>query len=475
MTPRLFITLPLVAMAGCALAGCSMVPRYVQPTAPVAPSLPRGGAYPALDTGDTHVDALGWKDFFTDARLQQVIALSLAQNRDLRTSVANVAQAQAQYRVQHAGQLPTLGAIAGAGAAHGTSQTGGFTVGNAGTIETYSLAGSLSAFEIDLFGRRAALTQAAFESWLASDEGRKAAQIALVGEVATTWLTYGSTADALSIARDTLHSREATLSVSSKRELEGVGTALDVARAQTQVDSARADVADYTTALAQTKNALDLLVGAPVPEDLVPSTLGEGDQVRLSLPVGLDSAVLLRRPDVLSAEHRLKSANADIGAARAALFPTISLTGLLGIASSSLSTLFDGGTFRWSAAGAVNQTLFDGGSKANMLKGAKAARDAAVASYEGAIQAAFRDVADALARRGTIDAKLAAQQSLAGNAAKAARLSQSRFTAGIASYLEPLDAQRTAYAAQQALVSARAERAINMVTLYRVLGGGLTP
>jgi multidrug efflux system outer membrane protein len=477
---RAIVILPLAG-----LAGCSMVPKYVRPDAPVPPAMPQGAAYPVLGAGDTKIDALGWKDFFTDPRLQQVIGLALAQNRDLRVTLANVEQARAQYRVQRAGQFPTITAGAGATAAHSAVNNGGLVGGNNGggvgggggngTFEQYSLTGNLASFEIDLFGRRAALSRAAFESYLATDEGRKATQIALVGEVATAWLTHAATADALAVAQDTLKSRQATLSISLKREREGIGTGLEVAQAQTQVDSARADVADFTTSLAQAKNALDLLAGAPVPVELLPTTLGAGDQLRLQLPVGLDSAVLLRRPDVLQAEHQLLSANANVGAARAAMFPTISLTGLLGLASTSLSNLFDGDSFRWSATGAATQTLFDGGARANTLKGAKAARDAAVANYEGAIQSAFRDVADALARRGTIDAKLAAQQSLVDNAVKASRISQSRFTAGIASYLEPLDAQRTAYAARQALVAARLQRATNMVTLYRVLGGGLTP
>ncbi|MDF8332449.1 efflux transporter outer membrane subunit [Novosphingobium cyanobacteriorum] len=474
----------VVPLAG--LAACSMMPKYVRPDAPVPPALPQGAAYPALGAGDKQVDALGWKDFFTDPRLQQVIGLAIAQNRDLRVTLANVEQARAQYRVQRAGQFPTITGGAGATVSHSAVNNGGLVGGGgnggiggggngAGNFEQYSITGNLAAFEIDLFGRRAALSRAAFESYLATDEGRKATQIALVGEVATAWLTHAATADALAVAQDTLKSRQATLSISLKREREGIGTGLEVAQAQTQVDSARADVADFTTSLAQAKNALDLLAGAPVPVELLPTTLGAGDQLRLQLPVGLDSAVLLRRPDVLQAEHQLLSANANVGAARAAMFPTISLTGLLGLASTGLSNLFDGGSFRWSATGAATQTLFDGGARANTLKGAKAARDAAVANYEGAIQAAFRDVADALARRGTIDAKLAAQQSLVDNAVKASRISQSRFTAGIASYLEPLDAQRTAYAARQALVAARLQRATNMVTLYRVLGGGLTP
>jgi multidrug efflux system outer membrane protein len=449
-----------------ALAGCSMVPTYVRPDAPVPPALPQGPAYPQLGTGDTAVDTLGWRDFFTDAKLTAIIAQAMEQNRDLRATVANVERARALYRVQRAGQFPSIAA----GPSAGVSQIGGGP-----TVQSYGVSGSLSAFEIDLFGRRAALSQAQFELYLASDEGRKSAQIALVAETATAWLTYAAFADSLTIARETLHSREQTLDLNQKRERQGIGTALDVAQAQTQVDGARADVANYTTALAQSRNALELLAGSPIRADLLPTTLGAGDQTLSSLPVGLTSTILLRRPDVLAAEHQLKSTNANVGAARAAMFPTISLTGVIGLASDGLSTLFSDGAFHWNASGAATQTIFDGGAKGAALDAAKAERKSALALYEGTIQSAFRDVADALARRGTIDDQLTAQESLAANAAKAARITEARFSAGIASSLEPLDAQRTAYAARQALVSVRLERATNMVSLYRALGGGLRP
>lgn len=463
-----------------ALAGCNLAPKYIQPSAPVPPALPQGQAFPALAPGDGAIDRMGWQSFFTDPRLKDTIALALANNRDLRATIANVERTRALYRVQRAGQFPTIGASAGASVTHNASSAAAAGSGNgavfgAGTNESYNASASISAFELDLFGRRRNLARSAFETYLASDEGRKAAQIALVAEVANAWLTYAATGDALAVARETLASQEQSLRVNQRREGLGIGTGLDVAQAQTQVDTARAAVADYETDLAQAKNALDLLAGTTLPADLLPATLGDGAQVLPSLPVGLDSSVLLRRPDVLQAEHQLRGANADIGVARAAFFPTISLTGLLGFASQSLSSLFSSDRLRWNAGGTASQTLFDFGGNAANLAASKAARDAAVANYEGAIQTAFREVADALARRGTIDAKLSAQQSLADNATRAARISQSRFANGIASYLEPLDAQRTAYAARQALVSARLAKATNMVTLYRTLGGGLQP
>jgi multidrug efflux system outer membrane protein len=457
--------LALAGSALLALTACNLAPTYVRPDLPVAQSLPQGAAYPTLADGATGVDGIGWQAFFTDQQLKDTIALALASNRDLRSAVAAVAQARALYRVDRAALVPTVtaGPSASAQRARGV------------TTETYQLSGGVSAFEIDLFGRLRNTSKAAFETYLASDEGRKATQISVISETATAWLTLAADRDALAVAQATLGSRAKTLKLTQTLESNGVGTKLAVAQAQTAYDTAKADVADYTTFVAQDRNALELLAGAPVPDALLPTTLGEGRQMLASLPVGLSSDVLLRRPDVLEAEHTLKAANARIGAARAAFFPSISLTGLLGLASTSLSGLFNGGTFAWTASGSATQTLFDGGVNAGNLAYARASRDATVASYEKAIQTAFREVADALARRGTIDDKVAAQESYAANAEKAAQITLARYQNGIDTFLEPLDAERTAYAARQALVSARLARATNMVTLYEVLGGGLTP
>ncbi|WP_179504426.1 MULTISPECIES: efflux transporter outer membrane subunit [unclassified Sphingomonas] len=464
---------PHVKIARAALAGgamlalgaCNLAPKYVRPDLPVAPSLPQGTSYPTLADGAGGVDAIGWQAFFTDQQLKDTIALALSSNRDLRSAVAAVAQARATYKVDRAALVPTVTA--------GPTASGSRS--NGVTSESYQLSGGVSSYEVDLFGKLRNTSRAAFEAYLASDEGRKATQITLVSETATAWLTLAADRDALAVAQATLASRTKTLQLTQQLETNGVGTKLAVAQAQTAFDTARADVADYTTYVAQDRNALELLTGAPVPEALLPKTLGEGRQTLASLPVGLSSDVLLRRPDVLQAEHTLKEANARIGAARAAFFPSISLTGLLGLASTSLSGLFSGGTFAWSASGSATQTLFDGGVNAGNLAYAKASRDAAVASYEKAIQTAFREVADALARRGTIDDKVAAQESYAANAEKAAQITLARYQNGIDTFLEPLDADRTAYTARQALVTARLARATNMVTLYEVLGGGLTP
>lgn len=455
----------LSGAAFMALGACNMAPKYVRPDLPVAPALPQGASYPTLADGDTAIESIGWQAFFTDPQLKETIALALANNRDLRSAVAAVAQARATYKVDRAALVPTI-----------TAGPSGSATRTKGTLaETYQLSGGVSSYEVDLFGKLRNTSKAAFESYLASDEGRKATQISLISETATAWLTLAADRDALAIARDTMVSRQKTFDLTRQLEANGVGTKLAVAQAQTTLDTARADVADYTTAVAQDRNALELLTGAPVPDAQLPRTLGDGGQTLASLPVGLSSDVLLRRPDVVEAEHTLKSANAKIGAARAAFFPSISLTGLLGLASGSLSGLFEGGTRYWSASGSASQTLFDGGANAGNLAYAKATRDAAVASYEKAVQTAFQEVADALARRGTIEDKVKAQESYVANAEKAAELTRSLYRNGINTFLEPLDADRTAYTARQALVSARLARATNMVTLYEVLGGGLTP
>jgi multidrug efflux system outer membrane protein len=474
---RRAIAIPALALM---LAGCSMAPAYQRPAAPVPAALPQGAAYPALQTGDGAIDSIGWHDFFTDARLQRVISAALANNRDLRISVANVAAARAQYRVDRAALLPTVTATPALSRFHGSVSTNGYTSGygnsTGSTSDAFGVSGGVASFELDLWGRVRSLSRVALETWLASEEGRKAAQTALISEVASGWLTIGAQADALDVARATLRSREQTLALAHNRDDQGIGTTLEVAQAETLVATARSDVASYQTALAQATNALQLLVGAPVVGDDLPTTLGNGDAVLSRLPVGIDSAVLLRRPDVLSAEHQLRAANADIGAARAAMFPTISLTGVLGLASGSLGGLFNsGGVYNWGIAGSATQTLFDGGARAGNLAATRARHDAAIATYEKSVQSAFGDVANALARRGTIDDQMAAQEANVTAATKAAAITDARYRTGVDTWLAALDAARTAYAARQSLVATRLDRATNMVQLYEVLGGGLKP
>ncbi|KPF92123.1 RND transporter [Novosphingobium sp. AAP83] len=455
----LFATLPALALAACNLA-----PKYTRAEAPVPSALPQGPAYPAASGDQTTADALGWRVFFTDPRLQQVIAKSLADNRDLRVALANVERARAIYRVNRAALFPIVNGGGTLSAVQGTQGR---------VTDNFLVQAGASAYEIDMWGRLRNLGAASFQRYLATDEGRKSTQIALIAETASAWLTHAATADALRIAQETLVTRQETLAITVRREANGIGTKLEVANATAQLNTAQTAVADFTTDLAQARNALELLTGGPLRDDLLPTTLGTGDQTLAVLPVGLSSDVLLRRPDVMSAEHALRATYADIGVARAAFFPTLSLTGLFGFASAGLLKILESGDFQKTANVALRQRIFDGGATANNLKAAKASREAALATYEGAIQNAFREVADALARRGTIDDRITAQVSLEANAATAYRLSTARYNAGIANYLEPLDAQRTYYNARQSLVSARLIKAANMVELYRALGGGL--
>lgn len=454
----------LTTLPALALAACNLAPKYTRTQAPVPPALPQGPAYAPLPAGETTADALGWRDFFTDPRLQQVVAKSLADNRDLRVALANVERARATYRVNRAGLFPIVSAAGTLSAVKGTQGR---------VTDNFLVQAGASAYEIDLWGRLRNLSAASMQRYLATDEGRKSTQIALIAETASAWLTHAATADALRIARETLATRQQTLNINVRREANGIGTKLDVANATAALNTAQAAVADFTTDLAQARNALELLAGGTLGDDLLPTTLGNGDQTLAVLPVGLSSQVLLRRPDVIAAEHSLRATYADIGVARAAFFPTLSLTGLFGYASAGLLNIFESGSFQKTANAALRQRIFDGGATANNLEAAKASRDAALSSYEGAIQNAFREVADALARRGTIDDRITAQISLEANAGTAYRLSTARYDAGIANYLEPLDAQRTYYNARQSLVSARLIKAANMVELYRALGGGL--
>lgn len=457
---------------GLALAGCDMAPKYVRPALPVPAETPAGPAYPAGSQEDVTPADIAWTEFFTDDRLRQVIGIALENNRDLRLAIANVEQARAQYRVQRADIFPTLGADGSA-----TYQKSPFAPAGGGTTagrtDSYSASIGVSAWEIDLFGRVRNLTRAAQEQFFAAQENRNAAQTALIAEVATAWLAMAADQERLRIARDTEKAFGKTLELTIARFNNGIASELDVRQARTSHDQARSDIADATTLVAQDQNALNLLAGTTVGAELLPATFGPDAATLGHLPGNLSSQVLLRRPDIAAAEHRLRAANANIGAARAAFFPNISLTAAFGTLSLGLSNLFASGSDFWSVAPSASVPIFDSGRNAGNLRYAQATRDAMVAQYEGAVQSAFREVADALARRGTIDAQLAAQTSLRDNAQGAYRLSEARFNAGIDPFLATLVSQRAFYAAQQSLLAARLVREANSVELYRALGGGL--
>lgn len=459
------------------LAGCNFAPRYERPVGAVPVTLPQGGVYPAAATDAVDVSRIGWRDFFLDPRLRQVIETGLANNRDLRVAAANVLQARSQLKVQRSQLFPTVNA--GGTATYTNNIMGAAGGGGAGAgsvssdIEIYQATAGISAFELDLFGRIRNLTRAAQEQVFASEEAQRSARISLIAEIATAWLTLASDNEQLRLSRETLKTFEDTLRLTKEQFRIGVGSELEVRQADTNYQNAVNDIATLEASVAVDQNALNLLVGTTVPQDQLPGGLAAEAMTRDALPSDVSSEVLLRRPDVLRAEHLLIAENANIGAARAAFFPTISLTGTVGTLSTALSGLFKSGSYTYSASPGLSLPLFDGGQRSGNLAYAKASQQAALATYEKAIQTAFREVADALAQRGKIGERIAAQSNRVESARVAARLSDARFKAGVDSFLTSLDAQRTAYAAEQQFVTTRLVQASNLVELYRSLGGGL--
>ena len=455
--------------AALLLSGCvNLAPRYERPAAPVPEHYPDAPT-DAGSNGAANAD-VGWRTFFADAKLRGLIELALDNNRDLRVAVLNIAQARAQYRIQDAATLPTLSA-SGSGTATRTPASLSAT-GEALTSHQYSATLGVSAYELDLFGRVRNLSAQALEQYLSTEEARRSTQISLVAEVATAYLTWAADLERLALARETLRSQSDTYTLTQRSFELGSASALTLRQVQTSVDSARVDVARYTGQIAQDRNALALLLGAPVPGELAPGALGDGPGALPELPAGLPSELMLRRPDLLQSEHKLKAATANIGAARAAFYPRISLTASAGSGSADLSGLFKGGSGSWTFLPQISLPIFDGGSNRASLDSAIAGRDIAVAQYEQAIQSAFREVADALAQREALSGQLQAQQSLVEASGDALKLSDARFARGVDSYLDVLDAQRSWYGAQQTLIGMRLSRLTNGVTLYKALGGG---
>jgi multidrug efflux system outer membrane protein len=465
--PRFLLT-PLALAA--LLSGCSLMPTYQQPAAPVPAAF-------AGDTGGSTNNAvadLGWRDVFTDPALRRVIELSLANNRDMRVAVLNIEKARAQYGVQNAALFPTVNA-SGSGSGSRTPADLSSS-GRAVVSHQYSATLGFSAYELDLFGRVRSLNAQALEQFLATADARRSSQISLVAEVATSYLTLAADRDRLKLARDTLASQNDSYRLNQRSFELGVTSALSLRQAQTSVDSARVDVERYTAQVDQDRNALVLLVGTDVPAELLPQTLPDASSAAASplasIAPGLPSDLLQRRPDILQAERTLKAANANIGAARAAFYPSISLTATAGSSSASLSGLFKGGSGSWSFVPQISLPIFDAGANQANLDIATVSRDINVAQYEKAIQTAFREVSDALAQRSTLGRQLEAQQSLVEATADSLQLSDARFKRGVDSYLGVLDAQRSLYTAQQNLISTQLSRLTNLVTFYKVLGGG---
>jgi NodT family efflux transporter outer membrane factor (OMF) lipoprotein len=461
---KLIVTPLALAMA---LSGCmSLAPKYERPQAPVAPAfpeLPKAGGT-TLPTATTEAPSnLSWQRFFADARLRQLIELSLANNRDLRVSILNIEQARAQYRITRADRAPTVNAVV---SENRTAQGGDNPVGS-----LYQAGFGVSAFELDLFGRVRNLSEAALSQFLATEEARKTAQISLVASVANTYLTMLADDELLALTEQTLKTRVESDRLTRLRFENGVVSKLELKQSTSLVEGARAELARFQRQRAQDANLLTLLVGQPIPDNLAPGATLANTELP-DLPAGMPSDLLTARPDIRAAEQQLMAANANIGAARANYFPRISLTGTVGSASTELSGLFKSGSFGWTFAPQAVLPLFDLGRIGAGVDAAKAGRGIAVAQYEGAIQTAFREVADALAGQATFSEQLRAQRAVAVAEQDRFNLSDLRYKSGAASYLDLLDAQRSLFLAQQLAVQANLQRLQNQVTLYRVLGGG---
>ena len=461
-TPRPLQGLTLLA-AALLLAGCSMIPTYERPAAPVPTTFPQAPA--STGTGVAAAD-LAWKDYFSDPRLQQLITIALENNRDLRVSVLNIEQARAQFQISRASQFPAVN-----GVVSGTRQPN--TSGQYANAFQVGLA--VSAWEIDFFGRVAALKEQALAQYLATEEARKSAQISLVAAVASGWYTLLADEELLAISRSTLATREESIKLAKLRLDNGVSSELDYHQAEGLTQAARATLAQQQRQRALDENALVLLLGQSLPPEVLATVSGyrlADTPAMAPLPAGLPSDLLVRRPDIRQAEQTLLAANANIGAARAAFFPRISLTASVGSVSNELSGLFKSGSWAFSLAPQLALPIFDAGRNQAGLDSAQAGRAIAVAQYEKAIQTAFREVADALAGQATLTDQLNAQKAQSDAEAKRLRLSDLRYRNGVASYLDFLDAQRSLFSTQQAVVQTRLVQLQNQVALYKTLGGG---
>ena len=451
------------------LSGCAMIPKYTRPKPPVPADFPRGEAYLDLmfPQEARPVTDLRWKDVFPDKKLQDVIEISLLDNRDLRLAVLNVERARALYGVAQAELFPAVTA-----SGSGSDQLVAARLSSTGEpmkVEKYSVDLGITGWEIDLFGRIRSLKAQALEEYLGTEQAKRGAQTALISAVARAYLTLAADLENLKLARSTLDTQRSVYGVIWQQYDKGIATEVDLRRAQTQVDTANRDIALYTQSVAQDRNALDLLVGSSVPEDFLPSDLTSVSPLK-DISSGLSSEVLLRRPDIMEAEHHLKAAYALIGAARAAFFPRLSLTTALGNATNEFSNLFGPGSKTWSIAGQTAMSIFDTRTLA-AYRVSNATFKIFVAQYEKAIQTAFKEVSDVLAARSMMDQQVSSQESIVNSAQKIYELSNQRYTQGIDGYLSVLDAQRSLYAAQQALTSLRLVKLANQVKLYAVLGG----
>ena len=456
----------LVSLVALLATGCmSMEPKYARPEPAIPASWPVGDVY--LRSAEAGLPAVTYTQVFTDPRLQTLITQALTNNQDLRGAAANIVAAREQYRIQRAQQLPEVDASAGTTLSGQRNETSGDTRVTA----DYRAGLSVPSFELDLFGRLGSLSNVELNRYFASEAGARSTRLTLVADVADAWATYGADQSLLLIAQETAASAEKSVRLTRLRLEGGIAPRTDLRQAEQVLTQAQADLARQRTALAQDVNALQLLVGAPIDRTLLPGSVDEAFSSIALVPAGLNSYVLLRRPDVLQSEYQLRAANAQIGAARAALFPRISLTSLAGVASGALTSLFTGSAFGWTAGASANYPIFQAGAAKANVRLTEAQRTAAIANYQRAIQIAFREVADALARQGTMVEQLGALERRKAAAADNYLLNEARYREGIDPYLTTLDAQRSYYIAQQQLVQAKLTAAQNRVDLYQAIGG----
>jgi multidrug efflux system outer membrane protein len=484
----------LTAAATCAttLMGCTLEPHYSHPQPAIAQEWPRVPpaaeqamtAMPA-DSASPKASAIGWREFFKDPYLQELIELALQHNPDAQVAVLNVAAARAQYQIQRAELFPKISANAveevekfpaavaplAAGTGAGTTGAPGAASGS-GVFRFFDVGVGFTSYELDVFGRIRSLNHSRLQQYLAYVETRRSTHITVIAEVASAYLTMLANRQLLNLTLDTLKSQQESLKLIRMSFDGGVATGLDLHQAETTVATAEANIAQYRREVAQDQNALVLLLGTSLPEDMGHGTSLDVERVLADLPAGVPSDTLTQRPDILAAEHNLMAANANIGAARAAFFPSILLTGSYGTASTQLSGLFEHGSTAWTFSPQISLPIFAAGANVAGLKLAKVQKDILLVQYQQAIQNGFREVADALAGRATLDSQVEADDALVRASSESFRLSNMRFTEGVDNYLGVLDSQRSLYTAQQSLVNAKLARLQNLVTLYKALGGG---